>query len=131
MNITIDTTIVIAVITNEQKKYRLLELTQGKNLVAPSILSNEVLQTLLHMKKRQWIRESQLMEALEIFDKIAVRIVDIPLHEAARLAQERQITANDAMYLLVVQKYKAPLLTLDHNLKIAANKIGLPLLEDS
>jgi predicted nucleic acid-binding protein len=130
MNAAIDTSVIIAVLTNEKKKYRLLEITQGKNLLAPFLLQNEVLQTLLQMKKRQWIRDNQLLEALEIFQKIPIRYVDIPLPEIAELALEQRISSNDAAYLLTSKKFRALLLTLDHTLKIAAGKLKISVWEE-
>jgi len=129
MNMTIDASIIVAIIVNEKKKYRLLELTAGKNLIAPSNIHNEILQIFLLMNRRNWIRNDQLGDAINIYQKIPIRRVDIPLQELALLSQKLNISANDAGYLLTAKKYKAPLLTIDHNLAIPANKFGIRVIE--
>ena len=130
MDILVDVSVIIAVIINEKQKFRILELTQGKNLLAPSVIQNEILKTITNMHKRQWLRQNQVHDAFEIFKSIPLRILDFPLTEVATLSMQLNITPNDAAYIYTANKYKCPLYTFDETLKVAANKTGVKLLED-
>jgi len=59
MNITIDTSALIAVITDESKKHRLIELTIGTNLLSPHSVHWEIGNAFSAMLKRNRITLSQ------------------------------------------------------------------------
>jgi len=70
------------------------------------------------------------MRAIEIYQKIPVRLVDVDLSEALELAAELNIYAYDAYLLRCAAKYRAPLLTLDRQLVQLAKRKGIGVLED-
>ena len=129
MTIVVDVTAIIAVITNESRKFKIIERTRGNGLMAPGIIELEILKTTLNMMRRQWLRRSQVSDVLDAFQNIPIRTINLDTAEVAELAMRLNISANDAAYIHTALKYKSPLLTLDDTLKIAANKVGIKVLE--
>lgn len=129
MNIIVDASVILAVITNEKDKDKILGKTRHANLLAPAIIDMEILKTIMSMYKRQWLRLNQVKEAFLVFQEIPIRRLNLPPSDIALLAINLNISANDAAYLLAAAKHKCPIITLDERLKIAAHKSGQKLLE--
>jgi len=129
MKIVIDTSIVIAVITNEEHKPSLIDKTRGAHLLAPSSLPFEVGNAISAMFKRNRISLDQAYSALEAFEKIPVQLCDVNLNKSLELAHVLGIYAYDAYFIECAQTYKAPLLSLDHGLLETAAKLGLNCIE--
>ena len=64
MNIVVDTSVIIAVITNEPYKASLVELARGADLLAPPSLHWEVGNAFSAMLKQQRIRVDQALVSL-------------------------------------------------------------------
>ena len=129
MKIVIDTSIVIAVITNEQLKSILIGKTKGAYLLAPSSLPFEIGNAISAMFKRNRITLDQAYLALEAFDQIPIQLCDINLNKSVELARSLVIYAYDAYFIECAQTYKSPLLSLDKGLVECASKIGIKTIE--
>ena len=73
MNLVIDTSVIIAVITNEKHKKELIKLTQGANLIAPSSLHWEIGNAFSAMFKRNKISLELAMKAIDAYKQIPIQ----------------------------------------------------------
>jgi predicted nucleic acid-binding protein len=128
MNITIDTSAILSVCTNEPSKEDLIDLTAGCDLIAPASIHWEVGNALSAMIKRNRITTDQAKSCVIIYKKIPIRFVDIKLLDAVEIAARFKIYAYDAYLLTCASQYRTSLLTLDRALQTHANQIGIPVL---
>ena len=128
-NIVVDASILIAVVTNEPEKAKLVQLTQNANLIAPPSIHWEIGNAFSAMFKRNRVALSEAVRAIEAYQKIPVRFVDVEIEESLKLASTLNIYAYDAYLIRCATKYKAPLLTLDQSLINSAKSIKAPVLE--
>ena len=128
-NIVVDASILIAVVTNEPEKAKLVQLTQNADLIAPPSIHWEIGNAFSAMFKRNRVALSEAVRAIEAYQKIPVRFVDVEIEESLKLASKLNIYAYDAYLIRCATKYKAPLLTLDQSLINSAKSIKAPVLE--
>jgi predicted nucleic acid-binding protein len=129
MNITIDTSALIAVITDEPKKARIIELTIGANLISPHSVHWEIGNAFSAMLKRNRITLSQAQACISLYQQIPIKFVDVNLHQTIELVEQLKIYAYDAYLIQCALQTKTPLLTLDAGLIQAAKSVDLTLLE--
>lgn len=129
MDIVVDTSVIIAVIVNEPVKETLIELTTGADLIAPQSVHWEIGGALSVMLKRERITLEQAIRAVRIYRQIPLRYVDVELEETLKVAEAQDIYAYDAYLIRCAVKYKAPLLSLDRNLVVAAKEMGARVIE--
>jgi predicted nucleic acid-binding protein len=127
--VTVDTSVVMAVVLNEESKARLLEVTADAELLAPPTLPWEVGNALTALFKRRQVDLPQAKAALASFAEIAVRLVDVDLTAAVDLAHGQSIYAYDAYVLECARRYRAPLLSLDGPQRDIARRLGIAVLE--
>ena len=125
MNITIDTSALLAVCTNEPSKPRLIELTQGHHLLAPASVHWEVGNALSAMLKRGRIVGTQARACILAYQQIPVTMIEIDLAAAVELAERFQMYAYDAYLLTCALAQRTPLLTLDRALMAAAKQLNI------
>ncbi len=129
MEIVIDASAIIAVLVNETEKTALLKLTQGAHLLAPPSVPWQIGNAFSAMLKRRRITIAQAIQAVELYLRIPVRLVEVDLVEAIRLAEQLNLYAYDAYLLYCAAHYRTPLLTLDRGLIAAATTLGLDVAE--
>lgn len=130
MSIVLDTSVIIAVITNEKHKPQLIDLTRGMDLIAPSSLHWEIGNALSAMFKQQRITLDQAKIAVAAYRQIQLRLSDIELDMAIDLADKLDIYAYDAYVIACALKHRCSLLTLDNRLSEAARKIGVAVRKE-
>ena len=129
MNITIDTSALIAVITNEPKKGRIVQLTVDTNLLAPLSVHWEIGNAFSAMIKRNRITALQAQSCIALYQQIPLKLVDINLAKTIDLVEQLKIYAYDAYLIQCALQTKTPLLTLDTGLIQAAKAVGITILE--
>jgi predicted nucleic acid-binding protein len=129
VEITSDASVFMAVILNEPSKARLLEVTEGTELVSPPTLPWEVGNGLSALFKRKRINLDQAKAALEAFRQIPVRLADVEIERAVELAKAEDMYAYDAYVLECARTYRAPLLSLDDSQCRIAEKLGITVME--
>jgi predicted nucleic acid-binding protein len=129
MEIVVDASIIIAVITNEPDKQKLIAMTREAELIAPLSVHWEIGNAFSAMLKRQRITLEQAVEALESYLQIPVRFVEVELIDSLALANELDLYAYDAYLLRCAIRYRSPLLTLDKKLILSAKSRKIPVLE--
>jgi predicted nucleic acid-binding protein len=129
MNIIVDTSVIIAVIVNESSKPAIIQATQKADLLAPASIHWEIGNAFSAMFKRNRITLDEALEAVEIYKQIPIRVVDIELEEALRIAKQLNIYAYDAYLIRCAQKYSAPLLSLDEALLRVAEEFKVKVIK--
>jgi predicted nucleic acid-binding protein len=131
MNLVVDTSVIIAVLTSEPERARLVELTSGVNLIAPASVHWEIGNALAAMFKRGRIDPRQIKQVLRAYERIPIRYLDVPLSEALELAVEHGLYAYDAYVLACALSQRCRLISLDKGLVRAADAAGVGVLEVS
>ena len=131
MDITTDTSVLIAVILNEPEKKSIINATAGHNLVGPGSIRWEVTNAFSAMFKRDRISLRTAQKALAVFDVIPIRYLDVDFHHSLKLAHDNNIYAYDAYFLDCALRNKTPFLSLDSQMINRAKKIGIDILEIS
>jgi len=129
MLITIDTSVLIAVVTHEAGRERALELTSGRSLIAPSSIHWEMGNAFSAMIKRGRATLKQATACLDAYSEIPVRLIEVNLIQALALVEKHHIYAYDAYLLVCAMQSNSPLLTLDQPLKKVAESLGINILE--
>jgi predicted nucleic acid-binding protein len=129
MEIVIDASVLIAVITNEDEKEKLIQLTAGAELIAPLSVHWEIGNAFSSLLKRKRLTIKEVLAAVDIYLQIPVRFVEVELTESLELANEMSLYAYDAYLLRCAAKYRLPLITLDARLAEAARKKKIQVLE--
>jgi predicted nucleic acid-binding protein len=129
MNLVVDTSVIIAVITNEEHKRQLINLSKGVDLIAPPSLHWEIGNAFSAMFKRKRISLEQALAALVAYQQIPIQVSEVELEIALELSSRLNIYAYDSYVIGCALKHKSPLITLDNNLLEAANRAGAVIKE--
>jgi len=129
MDITIDTSALIAVIANEPEKPKLIEMTKDVSLIAPQSVHWEIGNAFSSWFKRKKATLEQTLVAIQAYQQISLRLVDIDLVQALKLSHSHNIYAYDAYLIATALKYKCPLLSLDRRLITIAKKVDVETIE--
>ena len=129
MELVVDTSVIIAVLTSEPERGILVQATRGADLVAPASVHWEVGNTLGAMLKRDRITLAQALQAVAAYQQIPIRFMEIDLETALQLAAEHDLHAYDAYVIACASRQRCGLLALDHGLLRAAKAAGVRVVE--
>lgn len=129
MDITIDTSALIAIITNEVHKEQIIKITEGVNLYAPASVHWEIGNAFSAMLKRNRIDIIQAQSCVNAYHAIPIKFYDINLEQSLNLVAQLKIYAYDAYLIQCAKQSDSSLLTLDKGLCLAAKSIGIKVLE--
>src|SRR6266568_362192 len=125
MDVVTDTSAIIAVITNSPEKKALAEITNDSALLAPASVHWEIGNAFSSLLKRRLIGMAEIAKALQVYETIPIRYMDVDLEQSLAVASELSIYAYDAYLIACARMARAPLLTLDHGLARAARRVGV------
>lgn len=129
MEVVVDASVLIAVITNEEEKEKLVGMTDEAELIAPLSVHWEIGNAFSSLLKRKRVTIDEALQAIDIYLQIPVRFVEVELTDSLELANEFGIYAYDAYLLRCAEKYRFPLLTLDNRLVQVAKDKKIQVLE--
>jgi len=86
-------------------------------LLAPQLVRFEVANICWKKLRKHPDQRDALLAAHEIFDRMEVHEIDVPLHPVLLLAEKESLTAYDASYLWLARELGVDLVTLDRKLK--------------
>jgi predicted nucleic acid-binding protein len=129
MSVTIDTSALIAVIGNEKSKQKIIDITVGCSLYAPASVHWEIGNALSSMFQRRGLSLDCACTALEAYQEIPIRFIDVPLKQSIALSQRLNIYAYDAYLIQCALQTNTSLLTLDNYLLLSARQVGVACLE--
>jgi predicted nucleic acid-binding protein len=129
VELVVDTSVLIAVLTGEPARDQLIARTQGAELLAPGSVHWEVGNAFSALLKRRRLKLPEVQVALTAYGQIPIRFVDVDLASALEWADRFGLYAYDAYLMACARRQRAPLLTLDARLGRAAQQAGVELLE--
>jgi len=129
MDIVVDTSVIIAVVANEPEKESLIRATVGADLLAPTSCHWEVGNAFSAMLRRRRITLAQARQALETYQRIPLRFINVDLVEALELADRLGIYAYDAYVISCSLSQRCALISLDQGLVSAAQAAGAKVVE--
>lgn len=129
MDLTVDTSVIMAVVLNEPSKAALVAATKGAELLVPTSLHWEIGNALSALFKKRRIGLDQATAALESYERIPLRLADVDLKSSVGLAHEYGIYAYDAYVIECARRYQTPLLSLDGPQCRVAREVGVDILE--
>ncbi len=129
MDIVIDTSALIAVIVDEPERNIIIELTTGNILIGPGSIPWEIGNAFSAMFKRQRLTLEEAKKGLAIFESIPLRYIKPDFANAVTISKQTNMYAYDAYFIDCAIRQKAPLLTLDRKLKIAAQSLNVQTME--
>ena len=128
MDIVIDTSAIIAVITDEPEKDAIIAATSGHTLIGPGSIPWEIGNAFSAMIKQRRIDVEDAQRGLEIFDSIPLQYVNVDMANVLSIAAQVNAYAYDAYLLDCALRHTAPLLTLDRTLRRAADELNINLV---
>ena len=128
MRIVLDASIIIAVITNEDSKKKIIDITTDADLISPESIHWEIGNAFSAMFKKHLINFNEMQSAIKIYNNIPINFVPVEIESSLGIAFNNNIYAYDAYLLECAIKYKSPLLTLDLPLIKVAQQIGIETL---
>jgi predicted nucleic acid-binding protein len=129
MELVIDTSAIIAVLTADQARDRIIARTQGTDLLAPGSVHWEVGNALSALLKRRKLKLAEVHAVLAAYAAIPIRLVEVELQAALELGDRLGLYAYDAFLMTCARTHGAPLLTLDPRLGRVAGEAGVKVLE--
>ena len=129
MNLVVDASVLLAVLTSEPERGKLIELTQDIDLIAPASVHWEVGNALSNMMKRGRITAIQAKGVLKNYEKIPIRFVEVSLQEAIDVSAKQHIYAYDAYLVVCARDQRCRLISLDKALLRAAKDSGVTTVE--
>jgi predicted nucleic acid-binding protein len=129
MTLVVDASILLAVLTSEPERPKVIELTKDADLIAPASVHWEVGNALSSMLKRGRMTLVQAESVLKNYEKIPIRFVEVSLHEAIRISADRKIYAYDAFLIACARDQRCRLISLDKALLQASKYSGIQVVE--
>jgi len=129
MKIVLDTNTFIAVALNEPEKGKIIQLTEGHDLIAPDVLPFEIGNALTAMMKKKVLVKNEVESAWEIVQQIPVDLRQTDIKSALSLAIRFNLYAHDAYFLRCAEILRSPLLTLDLGMQRVAREMGITIRE--
>lgn len=131
MELVIDTSAILAVITEQPEKAALIRLTRGASLLAPPSVHWEIGNAISAMFKRRELDLGRGLKLLETYAAIPIRVSNVTLAQAVELSAQLRIFAYDAYIIACALNVRAPILTLDRSLAERARSLQLEVPEVS
>ncbi len=129
MEIVVDTSAIMAVITNEPDRRAILAASKGATLRAPQSVHWEIGNAFSAMFKRKRVTKAKALKAIALYHRIPIAFSDVKLEEAMELTSHYNIYAYDAYILACARRFGAPVLSLDSGLNGIAKVMGLTVIE--
>ena len=131
MEITIDTSAILAVCLNESGCDRLIKVTEGATLVCPASVHWEVGNALSAMLRRSRLSLTQAIDCLSAYEQIPVKTVDVDLVQSLTYCDQFGMYAYDSYLLTCALQSGTPLLSLDLGLNKIALQLGIKTLGEN
>lgn len=129
MDIVVDTSALVAVILGEPERDRIIELTARHSLIGPGSIPWEVGNAFSAMLKQGRLTIEDAQKGLVIFEGIPIQFAELSFEDSITIAHIARIYAYDAYVIDCAIRHKAPILTLDRKLIMAAKALNAAILE--
>jgi predicted nucleic acid-binding protein len=130
MDILVDASVIISIVIDEPEKEKAIKLTKGCTLLSPVMIVYEIGNALSRLNKRRILDVAGIIEAYNVYKQIPLRMVEVDMESALKIACKYNIFAYDAYYLETARRLKLPLLTFDGPMKQIGYKLKLEMVEE-
>jgi len=127
--VVIDVSALLAVLLNEPERPLIESATENCILIGPGCVPWEIGNALYTAVKRNRMGVNAAVEVLSAFETVPLRVVDVSLAGALRIAARHKIPSYDAYYLECARTLRVPLLTLDARMRSVAQNLNLDTVE--
>lgn len=125
MTLVVDATAVAEILFGTEAGRRAAAMIDGHELLAPQHLTAEVASVIRGWSLSKQITDEQAMRAFREFDALDVEQVPMRPMLPAVYALRNNVSAYDAMYVVLARAAECSLLTLDSRLAVAAPDCAL------
>jgi predicted nucleic acid-binding protein len=129
MQVVIDASAILAVLLRETRRDALVRATTGVGLVSPASTPWEIGNALVAGIRRRRLGQEQVLAAWASLTEIPLRLVEVDMPRALRMAAASGLYAYDAYVLETACARRLPLLSLDRQLVRAAREAGVTVME--
>ena len=129
MEMVVDASAVLAVLLREPQRDSLIAATKAAALLSPASTPWEIGNALVAGWRKKRLTPEQMATAWTSFQAIPLRLVEVDVARAMRLAVEHGLYAYDAYVLEAALVRRVPLLTLDKGLAHAAETASVATVE--
>ena len=128
VNLVVDASAILAVLLCQPQREALIAVTGSAALLTPGATPWEIGNALVAGWRRQRLTPAQMAAAWSSLQAVPLRLVEVDVPRALRLAVEHGLCAYDAYVLEAALARRASLLTLDKRLARAAQQAGVATL---
>lgn len=125
MEITVDTSAILAVCLNEPARDRLVRVTARAALLCPPSVHWEIGNALSAMLKRNRISIEEAKACVSEYQKIPIKTIDADLIQSIIYCRKFGMYAYDSYILVCALQSGTPLLSLDSGLNKIAEQLGI------
>ncbi len=118
----IDASALAAIVFAEPEADRVVTQLRGCTLAAPALLPFEIASVCLKKLRRYPKKRSLLLAAFRMMDLMEISQTEVDFQDAILLAEQKQLTVYDAVYLWLARRLGTELVTLDEKLANAQNQ---------
>lgn len=129
MDVVIDTSAIMAVITAEPTRAAILQATKGTTLRAPASVHWEIGNAFSALFKKRRITPAEASKAIGFYKHIPITFVDVRLEDAVEIAAHYRLYAYDAYILACARRFGAPVVSLDGTLLKTAQLMKLDIVD--
>jgi predicted nucleic acid-binding protein len=125
----VDTSVVIAVITDEPERQAILNRTRGARILATTAMPFEIVNALSANLKKKKVTPERARIALALFQSIKLEFVECDLAATLTCCERFNLYAYDAFVLTTATRMSVPLFTLDRRMRQVALDLGVKCVE--
>jgi len=129
IELVVDTSALLAVLLNQPERPAVVAATEGSQILAAPSLPWEVGNALIALRRRRRVESEDIQRAWKAFGRVPIRLIEIDISEALRLAEMHHMYAYDAYVLQAARTARTPLVSLDLKLIRAARASGIAIQE--
>lgn len=112
---------------------RVLEMLDTNSAKVPVIWPLEVTNALLSTERRLRIQTAETARFVQLIQTLPIELVDLPLERALKtvldLGRAHMVSTFDAAYLELAMREGLPLATQDNQLRSAAQRLAVPVVQ--
>jgi predicted nucleic acid-binding protein len=129
MEIVSDASIFLSIALAENDRRWIIEKTTGCSIISPEVLPYDIGNALLALSRKGRLNDREILRAFDISQKISVRLVQLKIYDAIKIAIRFNIYAYDAYYVQCCIENKLPLISLDVRMCEVARSLGIKVVE--
>ena len=129
MEIVSDASIFLSIVLDENDRGWIIEQTTGCSIISPEVLPYEIGNALIALSRKGCLNDREILQAFDISQKISVRLVQVKIYDAIKIAIRFNIYAYDAYYVQCCIENKLPLISLDARMCEVAKSLGIKVVE--